>query len=487
MFTSEGLSSVDPSLTPATSDGAHRSSRTWLIVGGVALLIGIAIATGPFFWGGGLAGDAEAHAKGSHAAAGHGADANSTAQKVETVLPAAGGLERTVEVPGSVRAFDYADLYARVAGFLQLQNVDIGDRVKKGQLLAELDVPELLEEVGRRRAELSLSRAQVQQSEAAVKSAVAETEVANAMVQQADAEVGRATAARMFREKQYIRMKDLRGMKAIDERLVDEKQDEFESASSAEEAARAKVLTARSQVAAASAKVEQAQADLDAAKSRVSVCQAELKKSEVQVQFSKIVSPYDGVITARNFHIGDYIASADQQGGKPVLQVQKNEIMRLITQVPDRDVAFVDVGDLAEFRVDGLNGSVIQGTVSRFSNSEDERTRSMRTEVDLKNPDGKLRDGMYGQVLFHLQKASPDAVHVPSACLIGSSRRGATKVFVVQDGKLRLIPVRVGYDNGVVVEVLEGLTVESQVVFAPAGDLVDGSAVEPHLKSKSAP
>jgi RND family efflux transporter MFP subunit len=352
-------------------------------------------------------------------------------------------------------------------------------------LLAELDVPDIEQELQRNRAELKLAEAQVKQKAAAIQTALAAADVAASMVVFADAEVGRTVAAKSFREKQYNRMKDLSGLKAIDERLVDEKQDEHEAAVSAQQAAMAKVLTAKSEVVASKAKVEEARADLEEANSRVAVAQAMVQKSEVQLAYSRIVSPYDGVVTDRAFHIGDFVQSADDGNRKPILQVQKVDVMRLIVQMPDRDVAYTDVGDRAEFKVDALGSEIRKGTVSRYANSEDERTRSMRTEIDLKNPDGKLRDGMYGQVVLYLQDANPNAVHIPSACLVGRTKGGGAKVFVCADGKLRLTPIKTGYDNGVVVEVTDGLNATSKVVFAPGGDLVEGTTVEPVLKASS--
>ncbi|MBS0201839.1 MAG: efflux RND transporter periplasmic adaptor subunit [Planctomycetes bacterium] len=460
---------------------AHR----WRLVIRFAVLAAIVVAGGPLIWTGGTIGTDVVAGHDSKTAESHPRDAASR-NRVEVVQPVAGGHERVVVLPGTVRAFDSAQLYARASGFLKALNVDIGDHVTKGQVLAELDVPELVESLQRHRAQLVLAEAQVKQSASAIQAAVAEAEVASTMVQQAEAEMGRATAAKSLREKQHARLRELNTLKAIDARLVDEKQDEHEAAISAEDAARAKIATAKSQVVAAGARVEQAKANLLEAQAMVTVAQADVQKAEVLLQFSKIVSPYEGVITERNFHVGDFIQSADQGGGKPILQVQKIDVMRLVVQVPDRDVAFVDAGDPAEFQVDGLVGVNLEGKVSRFSNSEDERTRCMRTEIDLPNPGGRLRDGMYGQVRIHLQEPSVEAVHVPSACLIGSVKKGNTKVYVCKAGKLELTPVRVGFDDGVKVEVVEGLSVDSQVVFAPGGDLTHGSTVEPIRKGSAA-
>lgn len=472
-----------PATEPAAASPQQRSSRGRFVLVGIGIMV--AVVSVFSIWGELTA--SPNHKSPPHAAAGHGKEREKARMRVDVVHPQAGGSARSVEVPGTVRAFDFANLYARVSGFLKAQSVDIGDKVKKGQLLAELDVPELEEELQRYRAQLGLAEAQLKQRDAAIKTAIADADVAEMTVRQAEAEVGRAVAARTFREKQYNRMKDLRGMKAIDERLVDEKQDEYEAATSAAEAAEAKVATTKSQVASNQAKVVEARADYEEAKARVAVAQADVEKAEVLLKYSKIISPYDGTITARHFHIGDFVQSADQGDRTPVLQVQKTDVMRLVVQIPDRDVAYVDVGDEAEFKVDGLGGELRTGQISRYSNSEDERTRSMRSEIDLKNADGKLKDGMYGQVLVRLQAANPNAVRIPSACLVRKTRRDGPKVFVCRDGQVHLIPVEVSTDDGVVVEVTSGLTVKDQVVVAPGGDLVDGASVEAVAKEDVTP
>lgn len=481
-MTQQPTSNSPPGKTVVGHGG--RKTRARIFIGGVAMAIAAALASGPTIWGESNSGSEKEMppAGPNHGPMGHGKSSRTSGLRVDVVRPEAGGCARSVEVPGTVQAFDYANLYSRVSGFLKSQTVDIGDTVKKGQVLAELDVPELEEELIRSKAQLGLAEAQLKQREAAVQTALADADVAAKMVLQAEAEVGRAVAARTFRGKQYNRMKDLRGMKAIDERLVDEKQDEHEAAVSAAEAAEAKVATSRAQVASCEAKVAEARANSEEARARVNVAKADVQKAEVLLKYSKIISPYDGVITERSFHLGDFIHSADQGGRTPVLQVQKTDVMRLVVQIPDRDVAYVDVGDHAEFKVDSLGGQLLSGQVSRFSKAEEERTRSMRSEIDLKNPNGKLRDGMYGQVLVRLQEANPNSIRIPSACIIRKSKRDSAKVFVCQDGKLRLTPVEVGTDDGVVTEITGGLPMDAQVVITPAGDLVDGANVEPVTK-----
>src|SRR5262249_4890633 len=133
--------------------------------------------------------------------------------------------------------------------------------------------------------------------------------------------------------------------------------------------------------------------------------EADLEKAQVMVKFATIVSPYDGVITERNFFRGDFVKSAAQGGSqRPLFTVECTDKMRIVTQVPDRDVPFTDPGDEAVVKLDALPGEVFKAHVSRMAHSEDPQTRLMRVEIDLDNPKGKIRQGMYGQVTIILDK-----------------------------------------------------------------------------------
>ena len=146
-----------------------------------------------------------------------------TRPRVEIAHPTPGGLQRVTTQPGSVHAFNAASLYAKVSGYLKDQYVDIGDHVKSGQLLAVIDVPELVKEAQRRAAELKDAQAQVAQMKSRIATAEAAAAVAQANIQQAEADVLRTKAALVFAQKQYDRVKYLFQLKSVDERLVDEK------------------------------------------------------------------------------------------------------------------------------------------------------------------------------------------------------------------------------------------------------------------------
>jgi RND family efflux transporter MFP subunit len=397
--------------------------------------------------------------------------------RVEIIHPQKGGMDRTTVQPGSVQAFESAQLYAEVSGYLKSQSVDIGDRVKKGQILAQVDVPDLEQQVRRHAAALEQARAHVKVANAHVASAKADLEVAKASVQKAEATEKSAKALRTFREIQLHRMEELLKLNSVDGRLVDEKREQADAAIEAERAARAAILTANAQVMAEDAKIQQAEADVADAQAAVDVAQAEVEKAQVMVKFATIVSPLDGVVTKRNFFPGDFVRGAKEGGSQvPVLTVERTDLMRVVVQIPDRDVPYADPGDPATVEIDALPGKKFQAKVSRIASSEDPQTRLMRVEIDLPNRNGKIRRGMYGRVTILLEP-SADVYSVPPSCLVGKTEDGKGHVYVVRDGQACLVPVHIGPDNGLRVGILAGVSADDEIVANPSGSLQDGTPV----------
>jgi RND family efflux transporter MFP subunit len=193
------------------------------------------------------------------------------------------------------------------------------------------------------------------------------------------------------------------------------------------------------------------------------------------VDYTRITSPYDGVVTLRSFHDGDFIRSAAEGGTIPVLAIAQTDLMRVVILVPDLDVPYVDRGDPATLRVDALKGRVFRGAVARFSNVENDQ-KLMRTEVDLPNPDNLLRDGMYGTAMVEVEPPSRN-LRVPSTCLIEQTGQGQGAVYVVRDGKAHRQPVQVGLDDGREAEIVGGLAPDDQVVVRYNGTIAEGLAV----------
>ena len=387
------------------------------------------------------------------------------------------GLERLSTQPGTIQAYESVRLYAKVPGFLKKQYVDIGDRVKAMQVLAVLDVPELETQVKRGKAILAQARSRVIQMKARVNSVSAEHDASKAAVTQAEATAKSSAAWVRFRQKQLNRMKELFALKSIDERLVDESKERYEASIETEQSSLAAILTNKAHVVAYAAKIESAKADLAFAEAEVDVAQAEIDKYAVQLGFATIKAPFDGVVAQRSSSPGDFIRSANEGSGHdPILTIQRTDLMRVVVQVPDRDVPFAEPGDPAIVAIDSLGGKKIPATISRIARAEDPLTRLMHVEIDLPNPTGKICHGMYGKVSIVLDR-SADQLSIPSACLVGRTENGMGAVYVVRDKQARLVKVQLGIDNGVHVGIINGLDADAEVILQPGSAVIDGTTV----------
>lgn len=151
--------------------------------------------------------------------------------------------------------------------------------------------------------------------------------------------------------------------------------------------------------------------------------------------------------------------------------------MRVVIQVPDLDVPLLDVGDKVIVAVDALKGKEFPGAVARLGKSEDPTTRTMRVEVDIRNPDGLLVEGMYGRATIELQPPTENLT-VPASCVVSHAGRGKATLFVVRDGRARRTPVTLGGDDGTSVEILSGVGPLDNVVLRPGSTLDDGASVQ---------
>jgi RND family efflux transporter MFP subunit len=416
---------------------------------------------------------------------------------VDVRHPQAGGIQRTVTQPGTVEPYEGADLYAKVSGYLVEQSVevdgkkvpvDIGTPVKAGDILARIAVPEYEKQVARDVARLKAANTKVVQMTANKTAAEAEARAADAAIHLAEVMVRAKKAYRDYREKRLKRIKDLVAKEAVDENLRDEQEDYYLSALEAENAALEKVNETKEKAAAARAKIAQAQADLEEAQAEVGVAEADLARSKVLLEYTVIRSPYTGVVTRRTYtpgangQFGAFIKAADQGGNIPLLTVERTDVMRVVIQVPDRDVPYISTSATALIDIDALPGvrfglGAEKLHVARWAKAEDPVTRTMRTEVDVKNPKGVIAHGMYGRVTLVLNAGTPNAIRVPSSALVGRAEDGRGSVRVLRDGKVHIVPVRYASDNGVEVEIVEGLTTSDQVIIRASAPVEEGTPV----------
>jgi multidrug efflux pump subunit AcrA (membrane-fusion protein) len=262
----------------------------------------------------------------------------------------------TIVVPATIHAFFVADLYAKDTGYISKVNADIGDYVKKGQVLAVIDDPEL--------------QAQFDKAEAAVQQAKAALEVAKRRIaaMQADLALGQAT----LRRQQALFVGKAATAQSLDE-------------------AQTKEGVSKANLEMAKAKITLEEANLQAA-------MAETERLQALLQYDNIHAPFDGVVTRRLVNPGDLVQSAASSGSRPLFTCQALDLVRVLADVPEADAGNVRPGLLAEVRLYGEKGAALRGTVSRVAKALDPATRTMRIEIDVPNPQEKLLPGMYAQV-----------------------------------------------------------------------------------------
>jgi RND family efflux transporter MFP subunit len=401
-----------------------------------------------------------------------------SALPVEVVRPTKGGLARKIVQTGSVEAFETAELYVHVAGYLKSIAVDIGDQVSEGQVLAEIDAPELARDVAWKQALCEQAQSRVLQAQARVKTARVERLAADGLIEQADAEVLRKSSERGLCEKELARIRELVAQKAIESKLVDEKQHAFESAKAGEDHARASARIAQAEIQTLDSRIEQSQADLVVAEADLRVAQADLARAQAVAEYAIVTAPFSGTVIERNWDRGAYVHSA-KGGEKPLLTLARTERMRVVIRIAAPDVPVVRVGQTAIVAIDALGGETFLGNISRISCHQDSKSRTMRAEIDLPNLNGRLTSGMYATATVSAPP-SPDCVLVPRECLAGRAQNGRGQVYVLIDGRAQLRNVGLGASDDNWVEILWNLS-PNELILAhgselPAG-LRDGFAV----------
>jgi HlyD family secretion protein len=363
---------------------------------------------------------------------------------VKVVHPERKDVRRLIERPGfNIEADERTPLYAKIAGYVRKWNVDLGDSVHKDDILAELYIPEM--------------EVELKQKEASIGQAVSE-------IKQADAAVVRARAEWTRAKSQYERMARLTSV--LDKDQVDEYRLGFEVAQ---------------------AGVAKAEADVDVAKARLKVAEADRDHVQTFLQYTKVRAPYDGVITQRSVNTWDFVQPAAANKGESLFVVERIKPVRVFVNLPESEAVWIRDGDVALLRVQSLQGQPFKGTVTRTSKSLNPQNRTLRTEVDLPNTEGKLLPGMFVNATFIAEHKNVWAL--PSTAIVTQGEQ--TLCFRVANGKAVRMPIQVALRGSELVEVVkqqtkpakageEGLWEEfagdEEVVSNPAG-LVDGQPV----------
>jgi multidrug efflux pump subunit AcrA (membrane-fusion protein) len=371
------------------------------------------------------------------------------ASAIRTARPQRRALRRVVEQPGQIEGYEQTALAARIAGYVARLNVDIGDRVKKDDVLAVLSVPEVEEE-------LRLKQAAAVQAKAEVTLAKRVLDAAEAAVARADANLKLTEAGRTRAEASYIRwqaeaerQRVLVRRQAGDQQTLEQATDSLRSAEAARAENEAAILAAQATRAESAAQRDKAAADIVVAEARQQVAEADRDRTAANLAYAQIKAPFDGVVSRRLVDTGAFVQPA---GGAAVLfTVVRTDPVRLFVDVPEAEAALVREGLAARVRVQALDDQDVKGAVTRSSWSLDGQARTLRTQIDLPNADGRLRPGMYASA--RLEVEHPGVLTAPASAVWVQDDQPT--VLRLADGRWRRTPVKVGLRQGGFVQLLK--------------------------------
>ncbi len=400
--------------------------------------------------------------------------ASGQAISVQTIVPVRRNLVQKFSQPGVVEAAASADLFSRISGYVKSVNVDIGDTVEAGQILLEVDVPELQQELSYKDALVALAEAELAQTRTAVDAAEGALETHSSQLELAAAEVKKADAERNFRKREFERYAALAADKTGSPQVADEKELAYFASRSAYDSMIAKHRSVQTDLVILKAKLANAQADVKTKMAKVAVAISDREKTRVQADYARLKAPYSGTIIHRNVDPGEYVHSPSSDKATPPFTIAGTQSVTIVMRVPEKEVPLVRLGNPVSMKFDALRSEVVTGIVARIARSLEEKSRTMRVEIDVKNPGDKLYPGMFGSVSLVLSDVK-DAQVVPASALYGTS--DGLFVVTVNDGLTRRVRVQTGYDDGRFVQILSGLTGDEEVIVSNKGNLADGQQV----------
>jgi RND family efflux transporter MFP subunit len=336
--------------------------------------------------------------------------------RVAGVQAPAGDL--VVSLPGTTSAFAAANIFARASGYVDQRNVDIGDRVKAGQLLATIVAPELDHQIAQAEATLAQLRSTLQQRKAA-------------------RELARVT---WDRDKPVVE----KGWLPLQQGTIDEQT------------------------------LRQQEATVREARNNVVAQEAQVNVLHQQKIYQSVVAPFDGVITQRNIDIGTLV-QADATAGTFMFTLNKDNVIRTQVFVPQDEAFGLQPGVPAVVHVPEMPDRSFPGTVTRIADALQPGSRTLLTEIDIPNPDGVLSAGIYCTVELHIPRKVP-SLSIPAGAIIFNAN--GVQVAVVENGVAHIRKITVARDLGTAVEALDGVKPGDQVILNPSVDLVDGAKVQ---------
>ena len=370
----------------------------------------------------------------------------SAAPRVLVIHATRSAASSEILLPGQIEAVRETTIYARTSGYLKRWLVDIGDGVKAGQLLAEIDSPEVDMQLEQARATLEQVNASLQQAEATL--------------EQTRAQLSNAEANEAMADLTMKRYEPLRGTNAVTAQDFSQKETDVKTTHAAVVAGRAAIVSDQAKVAAAHANVTAAQADM--------------RRLEVLKSFELVTAPFDGTITLRQTEAGALITAGSGTAGQPLFHIARTDPVRVFIDVPQAYAGSIKTGQEAKLLVREFPGNAYVGKVARTAGAIDIASRTLHTEIHVPNPGGELLTGTYAQVKINIVHDQPELILPGSALVVNAE---GTQLALVKDGHVHYQKITVDNDFGASFSVTSGLSENDDVIATPGERLKEGLAV----------
>jgi RND family efflux transporter MFP subunit len=366
-------------------------------------------------------------------------DAAASAPVVAIVTVARHDLSNTLEIASEFEPYQEIEVYAKVSGYIQKLYVDWGTHVKEGQPLADLEIPELQQ--------------QLQEDQATIHRNESELD-------RAHEELNRANSAYKVAHLTYSRLADVQkfqpGLVAQEDIDVSEGKDME-----------------------ANAGVSAAKAALASAEQAVAASKATLDKDKALYSYSHIVAPFEGVVTRLYAYKGALLPGGTSSNTQALCRLSQNSLLRLVIPVPERAVPDLHLGEKIDVKV-SATGKNFTGKVIRVSDQIDLQTRTMHTEVEVPNPSYELVPGMYASAEIPLQTAQK-ALTLPTQAVQPNGPDKGTVLLVNSANQIERRTVTLGLQTGTQVEIVSGLNENDRVIFGSQGQYQPGELVSPKV------
>jgi HlyD family secretion protein len=388
---------------------------------------------------------------------------NTKPPTVHLVQPQARTIVRVVGQPSFIESYERTSIYPKPSAYIMKWIVDIGDKVKKVDVLATLFAPELVEQLGTKKAAVVLDRERIDLANEVVDVAKADVEAAEARLKEAEAILEKYESEVVRWDTEVKRLEAQVARNVVNAGVLFESANQLASSIAARDKAKATIKRAKAELVAARATLMKTQVEVRVAEATLTVAQSEEKYAQAWVNYLTLTAPFTGVITARNANTFDFVLPttgdptayylspdiSPSGAAAPIYVVDRLDVVRIFVDIPERDANFVNVGTKASVMARAFRDTELPATVTRVSWALNMKSRTLRAEVDLPNPDSQLLPGMYAYVKVVINRPNVQALPVDAVVHNGD----VTSVWMYEGGKAVQAEVETGVSDDAWIEV----------------------------------